>query len=256
MVLSQDGLYPLSKYLQSARLDSTAALTYTIGPTISALVSSLSTTPGFELCVLPAENVLLLNIPQLSATSNFQFCFHTVTKGWSQFTGWPAYCFGYYNDQLFMGCSDHVGLGFTGYTDGADINGAGGNAIACTALTAFNSMADQLTPGTIKSVKLVKPFLTTGQSNPTLSVGINVDFDLTSIAGSAALSSLAGSVWDGATWDSAGATWNGALTTSHDWLTPSSYPGEYIAFAISLSVSTDTLWSATSYIISPAGQVG
>lgn len=64
MILSQDGLYPLSKYLQSARLDSTAALTYTIGPTISDLTTAYAGIQGFELCVYPSANVMLLNIPQ------------------------------------------------------------------------------------------------------------------------------------------------------------------------------------------------
>jgi hypothetical protein len=256
MILTQDGLYPLSKYLQSARLDSTAALTYTISPTISALTSSLASQPGFELCVFPSENVMMLNIPQLTTSANFQFCFHTITKGWSQFTGWPAACFNIFNDQMFFGSTDHVALTFIGYTDGADINGNGGNNISCTVLTAFDPMTDQMRPGTLKTVRLVKPFLTTGMANPMIAIGVNTDFNLTPIVGTNAVYSVVGGVWDNMNWDAGATTWQGSLTTYNQWSTPNCYPGEYLAFAMSLSVTADTIWSSTSWIISPGGEVG
>jgi hypothetical protein len=257
LVLSMDGLFPLSKYLQSARLERTAALTYAIAPTISELTSTLGTIKGFELVVYPSENVVLLNIPQLIQDNNFQFCYETNARAWSQFKGWPAACFGTFNDALYFGAEDHVALAFIGWQDGADINGTGGNNIVANALTAFDSMATPEIPaGSIKQVVLVRPFFQTGQTNPTVSIGINTDFNLGTVVGAASLNASSSATWDIATWDSYWVVWGGTLVPYNQWSTPACYPGEYLAFAISMSVTSDTLWPATSWTISPGGQFG
>jgi len=257
LLLTRDGLYPLSKYVQSARLDTTSALTYKIAPTISDLVETFATTPGFELIAYPGQNVLLLNVPQLQATNNFQFCFNSVTKGWTQFTGWPASAWGLFNDSLYFGGSDFVALSFIGFQDAADLSGANGNNIIATALTAFTYMSEQgLGPGVLKHAKLVKPYIVTGSANPSIRVGVNVDFNLIPIVGSATLNPVTGAVWDTATWDSLSATWVGSLATYNQWATPLCYQGEALAFAISISATSDTLWTATSWIVEPGGQFG
>ena len=143
-------------------------------------------------------------------------------------TGWPAQCFGLFNDALYFGGIGQVCLGFIGYADGADINGAGGNNIVGTALSAFTNFN---IPG-LKQVKLIKPYIVTGQTAPTISVGINTDFNLIPLVGSATVNPITGAVWDSATWDSSGATWVGSLTTYNQWQGVLNWPGEYIAVAI------------------------
>lgn len=258
MILSQDGLYPLSKYLQSARLDTSAALTYTISPTVSDLVKALAAQPGFELVVAPAENVMLLNVPQSVQSSNFQFCFHTITKGWSQFTGWPAQCFNVFNDTVYFGGPDYVGRAFYDYKDGADYAGVGGSNITATALSAFNGMngVQGLGSGVQKHVKLVKPFIVSAGPIPTVNVGVNVDYNMTAIVGSTASNSASTSLWDVATWDSPAAQWVGSLITYNQWATPSCYPGNVMSFVISLSATDETLWVETQWLVEPCGQFG
>lgn len=253
LVLTQDGLYPMSRYLQSARVENSASLTYKIAPTISNLVAAYATTPGFEAAVYPGANVMLLNVPQSQQGNNFQFCFDTITKGWTQFTGWPAQCFGLYNDSFFFGGTDYVALAFMGYQDGADINGAGGNNIVATAMTAFSSLDEAFGPGVVKHVKQVQPFLVTGSTNPAMYVGVNTDFNLAQIVGSATLSPAAGAVWDSAKWDDPNATWVGNLITFNKWSGVACYPGSYIALTMSVSATTDTLWSATNMLVAPGG---
>lgn len=256
LYLSEDGLQPMSKYLQSARIDKTTALTYTISNTISALNSTFRDLPGFEVCIVPSENVLLLNIPQGTTGQNFQFCFHTITQAWSQFTGWPAVCLNLFNETLYFGGDDHVGIGFIGYKDGASIMGVGGDNIIATCLTAFSALNDQMPMGSIKSVQLVKPFFVTGQGDPKITVGVNTDFNLTPVQGSAGTSSVFGGFWDLSNWDDTRSTWNGTLVAYNEWSTPECYPGEYVSFSLSLSVTTDTVWSSTSWLISAGGQFG
>jgi hypothetical protein len=253
LILTQDGLNPMSKYLQSGRVVNTSSLTYKISPTISNLVASLSNTPGFEAAVYPGANVMMLNVPQSLQANNFQFCYNTITQGWTQFTGWPAQCFGLFNDAFYFGGDGFVALAFIGYQDGADINGAGGNNIVATAMSAFTDMQAAFGSGVVKHAKQVKPYFVTGSTNPNIYVGVNTDFNLTPIVGSATVSPATGAVWDTARWDDQNTTWVGNLTTVNRWTGVSSFPGTYIAVTVSVSATTDTLWSATDILVAPGG---
>lgn len=257
MILSQDGLYPLSKYLQSGRLDSTAALTYTIAPTISSLVQTMATTPGFELITYPGQNVLMLNVPQSQQTNNFQFCYHTITQGWTQFTGWASQCWGLFNDALYFGGNGFVALSFIGYQDGADINGYNGSNIVGNVLSAYTNFTgrDHLGPGVIKSVRLIKPYFVTGMAAPTIRIGVNVDYALVSVVGGAAQTAPAGGVWDSSLWDGPNSTWAGSLATYNQWQTPVCFPGDAIAISMSVSATTDILWTSTGLLIEPGRNI-
>lgn len=256
--LTQDGLYPMSRYMQSARLDAKSSLTYNISNVISSLATTYGSTPGFEMAILPSQSLLVLNIPQSDPVNNFQFVMDLETKGWTQFTGWPAQCWTLYNDSLYFGGDGFVALAFFGYKDAADITGAGGSNLVATALTAFNPMSnEQIGPGFLKHAKLVKPFIVTGQSNPTIRIGVNTDFNLVPIVGSATVNPVTGAVWDNALWDDPGSTWVGSLATYNQWATPLCYPGTYLALAMSISATSDTLWTSTNWIVSPSmGQFG
>lgn len=255
LYLSRDGLYPLSQYIQSSTLNNTDAITTKISPTIGDLIETFGTTPGFEMALYPGNNVMLLNIPQTSTANNFQFCFNTVTQGWTQFTGWPASTWGLFNNALYFGTTGKVCLSFIGYADGADISGAGGDNIVATALSAFSYFNGEqgLGHGVRKHVHQVKPYIVTGSVNPVVRVGVNVDFNLVPIVGSATVNPITGAVWNNATWDGGSSTWVGALTTYNQWVTPLCYDGDAIAFGLSISGTSQTLWAGTSWVIEPGG---
>lgn len=253
LLLTMDGLLSLSSLVQSATIDRTQALTYLIQPTISSLVATLFGTSGFEVFVNTTNDTVLLNVPQSMQLNNFQFCYNTIQKGWTQFTGWPAQCFALFNEAAYFGGTDYVALAFSGFRDNADSDGTGGDNLICTALTAFTSFAtENLGPGLLKHVKMVKPFLVSGQSNPSVRVGVNVDFNLIPIIGSATVNPATGAVWDTAIWDDGNATWTGSLTTYNAWYTPLSNPGNYMAVAVSVSAAADTIWTSTNWIVSPS----
>lgn len=257
MVLSQDGLYPLSKYVMSDRVSETAALTYTIAPTISDLVSTFADRPGFEMIIYPGLNAMLLNVPQYNANNNFQFCFHTITNGWTQLTNMPAHCWSLFNDSMFFGAYGTVYLSFIGYYDDAEFDGTGGQTVVGNALTAFNHFDEVpgLGRGVQKQVKMVKPYIVSGALNPSVKVGVNVDFNMTQLLGTAAAQPSNGGVWDASLWDAPSSYWAGALTTYNQWATVSAYPGEAIALAVSISSTSDILWTGTNFLIEPGNQI-
>lgn len=258
MVLSQDGLYPLSRYIQSARLDSSAALSYAISTTISDLVSRFSATPGFELLVAAKQNLLILNVPQLDTSQNIQYVFHTISKAWTRFTGWGANCFGIFNDDVYFGGDGYVAYCFQGYKDGASMLDQGGTPITATALTAFTVLGNiqGLGGGSIKHVKAVKPYITTDVSNPTVKVGVNTDYNTIAIVGTASASVPSGGVFDQAKWDDISALWANSSLTYNQWATVLCYPGDALALAISISASGNTMWTSTSWLIDKGGQFG
>jgi hypothetical protein len=256
LILTQDGLCPMSKYAVDSQTKESDAITYKISPTISNLVSAYSTTPGFEMINYPGNDALILNVPQSSQSNNFQFCMNTETNGWTQFTGWGAQCFALFNDNLYFGGTNFVALAFQGYQDGAPMSGSGGNNIVATAMSAFTTLSQQLQFNGMKTCSMVKPYFITGQSNPSIQVGLNTDFNLTPITGTATLTPASGAVWDNALWGNPNATWVGSPATNAKWTGVLAYPANYLAVVVSISATTYTLWSATDFMVTPGGLFG
>jgi len=255
LILCQQGLIAMSRLVQSAVVNTQQTITYNISPVISDIASALATTPGFEIAIYPAKDLILLNIPQADQSNNFQFVQNTISGGWSQFTGWPARCFCLFNNALYFGSGTTVQLSFIGAADAADINGQNGNTIIATALTAYHQGGSYDT-GVMKHVKLVKPYITTGDSNPTIRIGVNTDYNLIPITGSATLNPITGAVWDSATWDNPGSVWVGSLVTFNQWATPLCFPGEALALAISISATAETMWVGTLWVYEAGGTFG
>lgn len=256
LVLTQEGQFALSKYVSDDTVQKEDAITYLISDPIRDIIQSYGTTAGFEGIVYPGRGLMLLNIPQADISGNFQFCFGLRQQGWTQITGWPAQCFGLFNNALYFGSSTYVALAFYGYKDNAAIDGTGGNNIIATALSAYTTFPEQLPTSTQKHAVLVKPYITTGQTNPLISVGVNVDYDLIPIVGSATINPVTGAVWDSAKFDDPGSTWVGSLTTYNQWATPICNPGNALAFAMSVSATSATKWIKTDWKIRPGNQFG
>jgi hypothetical protein len=256
LVMSQQGLFAMSTLLQSTRVNVNQTISYNISPTISSLAATLEGLDGFEVVNYADADLVLLNIPQADQDNNFQFVLHTISGGWSQFTGWPARCFGQLNGSLYFGAGDTVQLAFIGYKDAADIDGAGGNTVISTGLQAYDQMVSLGLQGLRKHVKQLQPMLTTGDSAPVIRMGVNTDYDLVPIVGAATLNPITGAVWNNALWNDPGATWVGSLTTSNRWVTVRSYPGVSHAIAISISASAETKWVGTTWMFVPGNIYG
>jgi hypothetical protein len=251
MYLSTDGLYLMSSYVQSARVDSTQSLSYYISTTLSALVSEFQTTPGFEMVVFYGQNLMLVNIPGPTPTTGVQYAFNTITKGWSRITGWPVQTWVIFNGNLFFGTPTSVAQGFIGFKDNANADGTGGSNIAASALTAFTAFPDTIGDGLTKTVVSVKPYITTSSSNPRVSVGVNTDFDVTPLLSIVSPTPLTGSNWDQVDWDAPNAMWGGTGFVFNQWFSPQAPPGNNLAFAISVSGVASLQWTKTQWRIIP-----
>lgn len=210
LIVCQDGIMPLSKALTTVRVNNKLAITDKIQQATSAAISLYGSNFGWQLQPFPKENMLLLNVP-ISTQANHQYVMNTITGSWCRFTGWDAFCWAIFNDDIYYGTTGKVCKAWEGTKDG-DVN------IFAECLQAFSSFGFQAKQ---KHFKLVRPIIAVDGADASafgLSIGINVEYDQTAPGGWPTYSIGDFALWDSATWDSA--IWvSGYSPAKQDWLT-------------------------------------
>ncbi len=242
LVHTLDGLLPLSKALQSDRLDPSVAISDKIQNAISIASSSYGTTLGWDIFVYPASNALILNVP-VSVGGQQQYVMNTITTSWCNFTGWPANCWALFNDRPYFGGNGVVTAAWdTSFSDGA-------NYIVTRCQQAFNYFDQR---GIIKYFTRARPSIAT-TGTPAIAIGMDVDFDTTFTGSRITFSPVSYAVWDVDRWDVG--LWGQGLTTYNNWqgITGIGYCGS-LQFS-STSKGIDLQWASTD-IVFQAGWAG
>lgn len=204
LIITQDGLLPLSGALQSSRVDPSVALTDLIQSEMGESVASYGSNFGWQVIPYPNKDALVLNVPVTTGNLQQQYVMNTLTGKWCKFTGWNANCFELYNDELYFGGTDYVAKAWDTAKDAGD-------AIAMDGLQAFNKFGSQAQQ---KRFTMMRPMLLI-DSTQEVRGGINVDFDQTAPASALATVSFSGALWDTGVWDTA--LWASALSVSKLW---------------------------------------
>lgn len=242
LLLTQDGLLPLTSALQSDRLDPRINLTDKIYYAVSLACSQYANNFGWQINFLAEANMLILSIP-----TNFgmeQYVMNTINKSWARFTGIEAYCFTVSGDQdMHFGGDGFVGLFFNGYSDN-------GNNIQATCQQAYNYFDSR---GQTKRFTLVRPTFQTDNGLPTVLCGISTDYDTTPLVNQLAFNpaSIAVGIWDQGKWDQN--TWGGGLITTKYW---QGVTGTGFAASINLNVASqgiDFHWASVDYVMERGG---
>lgn len=205
LLITQDGLLPLSGALQSSRLNPRVALTDKIQYATSEAISTYGSQFGWETLAFPRANQLYLNVP-IAQGQQEQYVMNTITKSWCKFTGWNANCWALLRDNPYFGGDGFVGLAWDGTSDD-------GQNINADALQAFNYFGN---PGKLKKYGMARPIMkATGY--PNILADLNIDFDTSDTT--APLNYTAGglSTWDSSTWDVD--LWGGTLQILKEWQT-------------------------------------
>ena len=109
LLLTQDGLVPLSSALQSSRLDPRINLTDKIYYAVSQAATTYYANFGWQINYFASENMLILNIPITDGME--QYVMHTITKSWARFTGIQAFCWEVSgSNEMYFGGDGYVGL--------------------------------------------------------------------------------------------------------------------------------------------------
>jgi hypothetical protein len=250
LILTQFGLVWLSDLLKSTKVNpgENNNAKY-VQQLISGSASLFGDKFGWQPFLFPGANMLMVNIP-VSEFNSFQFAMNDITKAWSEFIGYQAYCWELHKQLPFFGSFGAVYRAWESTTDDhvVDVDGkiAGGTDIRAEAQTTF-SYFDAL--GLQKHYKMVRPtVLSRGAFSVSLST--NMDFEFDSPVAPAAFSLNVPGVWDEDRWDQA--VWAGGLQTFKAW---QSCTGIGTAAAIRLLIRSkqETYWAATDWLYEIGG---
>jgi hypothetical protein len=242
LLLCQNGLYPLSKALQSATIDRAQSLTAKIDTAFTEAASSYGANAGWSVAVFPRGSFVLVNVP-IAAGYSEQYVMNSITGAWCKFKNIFANDWIVSGQQLYVASDTKIGLAWTGTSDfGAPIYG-----MARQAYTYLNRRGAQ------KHLKLCRPILAT---NGALSVSLSLSTDFSEkVANSApAVSASTTSLWDDDTslWDDV--DWAEDFEMNSSWGSIEAFPFYAAALSLQVAASDATIkWSATDYVYELGG---
>lgn len=239
LLISKDGLMPLSKALMSARVNTKIALTDKIQNAISTATTLYSSTFGWQCIQFPTENMVILNVP-VGTGMQQQYVMNTISGAWCRFKGWNANCFELFGDELYFG---GAGIVYKAWQAQAD----SGSNINAEALQAFNYFGEMSTQ---KEWTLARPLVAIDNDTGFV-FGINTDFDTTPPTGVPTFSATTAASWDVSKWDTG--VWGGDPAIQKQWQTVSGL-GYCAAMHILAATNIGRIeWSATDYAYKRGG---
>jgi hypothetical protein len=240
LIITRDGVVPMSGALQSSRTNPRVALTDKIQSQVGSDVQLYAGNFGWQLVFFPAGEFILLNIPVVTRSSQVQYVMNTITKAWAKFSGWDAGCWEIFEDELYFGGYQIIGKAWSGSDDNDAV-------IETSAVQAFSELGR---PGIQKRVTMFGTVLYTNGS-PSINGGVNVDYDTReNIASLQTQASIYG-LWGTGTWDSA--VWGPDLDIRKSW---NAAAGVGNAFAPTLNTSTSGInvqWVNSTIIFEEGG---
>jgi hypothetical protein len=248
-VLTENGVFLLSKLLAGGQINYESALSNIIQPAFtSQVISGTIAAQGWEACVYPQNDALLVNMVQGAAqTEATQYVMNSVTGAWCQFTGWSPKCFIVFAGILYFG---DTGGNVLKAWDGVLFADKSANIIA-TVHQAYSYMGSQ---GSRKRVNLLRINLAFGAETEVW-WGISRDFTdviLTSYTPKAG--SVAGSVWDVAPWDTS--AWSPEVTRNVTWRAAAQASGFALALWMQTKGNGGSLsWAGTDYVLDGGGML-
>ena len=237
LVITRDGVLPLSKALLSSRLNARIAVTDKIQSAMAESVMTYGGTFGWELIQYPNASMLLLNIP-VSPALKYQYVMNTITGAWCRFTGWNASCWALYNDEIYFGTDSGVNKAWDTHAD----NGANITGDVIPAFSYFGNRAQS------KRWTMARPILA-ADGTPSLLLGLNTDFETTTPIGVPTLANSTAALWDSAVWDTG--LWGGGLQIQKNWQTVF---GLGYSASLHMKITSkyyNVRWQATDYVYEP-----
>lgn len=238
LIITQDGLLPLSGALQSSRVNPRVALTDKIQEATSTAVASYGGNFGWQAIPFPKQDAVFLNVPVSVNANQQQYVMNAITGSWCNFTGWYANCFELYAENLYFGGTNYIAKAWDTFADA-------GQAIPARGLQAFSYFGS---PAQLKRFTMMRPTFY-ASSPPTVNGQINVDFDQSPATAVIASSAAIGGIWDVALWDLA--VWGSGLDLSRQW-----QGANGIGYCGAPNVATNTnsinlQWLATDVVMEP-----
>lgn len=233
LIISKDGVLPMSKALASSRVTTGISISDKIQLAMTDAITNYGANFGWELALFPEENLLIMNVPVTTGAE--QYVMNTLNGSWCRFTGWLASAFARMGSSLYFGGDGAVVKAWSGFTDlDAPIN--------AEALTSFqyHGGVNQ------KRYTMARPIIAVDSTNIGILLGLNLDFDITAPSGVPSLNPVTVSLWDVAVWDSS--AWAGELSIVKNWQTIGGV-GMCAGLHIKLAAQNTKLqWQSVDYV--------
>jgi hypothetical protein len=238
LIITQDGVVPMSGSLQSSRLDPRVSITNKIQYAMSSAISAYGANFGWCLLYYPKENQLILNVPYDEGEQQ-QYVMNNITKSWCNFTGWYANCWELHIDDPYFGGDGYVGLAWNGNTDDtSNINGF--------SLQSFQSYGTALQ----KQCKMIRYHLQTN-GTPSIFGNVNVDYNLADESAQLNFSGISYGLWDSGLWDTA--VWGAGLVPSADWQGATNIGYTFAPLLKTATQGIQLQWVATDLVFEGGG---
>lgn len=241
LLLTVDGVLPMSKAAMTNRLNESDAISYKIMNAIGNDIIGYPNQFGWQMILYPPGNKLFINAPKSRSADTNQYVMNTLTNAWCRYTNLGAYCWALFNDYIYFGGDTAVYQAETGNND----NGAGIRAQTIPAYSYFGMEGAQ------KFFTAVRPIVAANATfNPDLA--LVTDFAVSGISSSPTLiTALPPGIWNVAVWNVS--YWGNSLTINRDW----NWIGG-VGFAASITMSSLTKdvqvsWMATDFTYEVGG---
>jgi hypothetical protein len=238
LIITQDGVVPMSGALQSSRLDPRVSITNKIQYAMSAAISNYSTNFGWCLLYFPKENQLIMNVP-ISTGAQQQYVMNNITKSWCNFTGWAANCWVLYKDNPYFGGDGYVGQAWNTNADaGADIASFG--------LQSFQTYgrANQ------KQCEMIRYHLFTN-GVPSIYGNVNVDYNILDESVSLDFVVETYGLWDTSLWDFG--VWGDGLVPNATWQGVTEIGYSFAPLIKSATQGIQLQWVASDLVFASGG---
>jgi hypothetical protein len=237
LIITQDGVVPLSSAVQSSRFNPRVSITDKIQYAMSQAITSYGANFGWQLINFPKGNQLYLNVP-VSVGMQQQYVQNNITHNWCNFTGWTANCWAILNDNIYFGSNGYVGQAWNGTTD----NGAAVQAFGLQSFQAYGSPNQ-------KNCKMLRFHFLTGGLGQSYG-NVNVDYDQTVPTAPVSGTSPSYGIWDTSAWDSG--VWGSSLVPVANWETATAI-GSTFAPVLAVSSKNALQWVATDMVFESGG---
>lgn len=240
--LTETGVWPLSKLLESGTVNFAQSFSNKISPTYTGAARTGFSTAGWESLLFPPMDALLVNVPGIG-----QYVFNTAMQAWCAFKGWKALCFTYFAGKLYFGTTGGVVMKAW---DGI-LTSDSGIDIVSTCHQAWNYFGD---PDQLKTIATLRMQL--AHDGPVeVKLGVSPDFTPAKLSSYyPRTSSNPGTPWETSSWETS--SWAPDVTREKLWRGAAHRPGYALALWLQTASNASTLsWSGTDNIIARGGPI-
>jgi hypothetical protein len=207
-LLSSYGLLPISKLISGVLVQQgDAYLTKRITPLINSAMAFTREEYGWEVRLIPTENLVLISSPKRTGFPYIQFVYSLNTPGWALYRDVPYLTGETWHGNFYFADEDDRVLVHTGDLDDVDLTDTTSEQIEWSLLMCFLGYGAD---GNYKRAQFIRPIFIAEQA-PGYSVEARYDYNLSEVFNAASAVVATGSVWDVGLWDFA--IWGGEFVT-------------------------------------------